>query len=76
MGGRRGAEQLLVPTIGDAIKEQLGPACRVVSMSFKDRSAVLLGGARADLALWINLQTGRYCSSTAWVSTLLKRRTT
>jgi len=42
---------LLVPTLGDRMKAR-DPTVRVVSVSGKDRSAVMLGGHRADLALW------------------------
>lgn len=42
---------LLVPTLGDRMKAR-DPATRVVSVSGKDRSAVMLGGHRADLTLW------------------------
>jgi len=42
---------LLVPTLGDRMKAR-DPGSRVVSISGKDRSAVMLGGRQADLTLW------------------------
>ena len=51
-GAGRGPGQLLAPSLGDAMKEQLGPAAKVVSVSWKDRSAILMGGRSADLAVW------------------------
>lgn len=42
---------LLVPTLGDRMKAR-DPSSRVVSVSGKDRSAVMLGGHNADLTLW------------------------
>jgi predicted AlkP superfamily pyrophosphatase or phosphodiesterase len=42
---------LRVPTLGDRLKAAT-PASRVVSVAGKDRSAVLLGGHKADEAWW------------------------
>lgn len=42
---------LLVPTLGDRMKAR-DPQTRVVAVSGKDRSAIMLGGHKADLALW------------------------
>lgn len=44
-------DTLLVPTLGDRMKAR-DPASRVVAVSGKDRSAVMLGGHNADLTLW------------------------
>jgi alkaline phosphatase len=44
-------ELLRVPTLGDRLKTMDANA-RVVSVSGKDRSAVMLGGRMADLTLW------------------------
>ncbi|MEY2926929.1 MAG: hypothetical protein RL367_1406 [Pseudomonadota bacterium] len=45
------AESLRVPTLGDRMK-MADPATRVVSVSGKDRAAVMMGGHNADLTLW------------------------
>jgi predicted AlkP superfamily pyrophosphatase or phosphodiesterase len=45
------ADSLLVPTLGDRMKVR-DPATRVVAVSGKDRSAIMLGGHNADLTLW------------------------
>lgn len=45
------ANSLLVPTLGDRMKTA-DPATRVVSVSGKDRAAVMMGGHKADLTLW------------------------
>ncbi len=42
---------LLVPTLGDRMKAAT-PATRVVSVSGKDRAAVMMGGKRADQIWW------------------------
>jgi predicted AlkP superfamily pyrophosphatase or phosphodiesterase len=44
-------ETLLVPTLGDRMKAK-DANTRVVSVSGKDRSAIMLGGHHADLTLW------------------------
>jgi predicted AlkP superfamily pyrophosphatase or phosphodiesterase len=44
-------DSLLVPTLGDRMKAH-DPSSRVVAVSGKDRSAVMLGGHKADLTLW------------------------
>ena len=50
------AEVLRVPTLGDRLKEKY-PGAQVVSMAQKDRSAMLLGGKRADLVTWVDAET-------------------
>ena len=42
---------LKVPTLGDRMKAA-DPASRVVSVSGKDRAAVMMGGHKADLTMW------------------------
>ncbi len=51
--GAGSPERLLVPTLGDALKEATGGQGRVVSLSFKDRSAVMPGGRRPDACYWV-----------------------
>ena len=61
--------RLRISTVGDELK-MAHPGSRVVSMSFKDRSAVLMGGRMADVALWWDGQSGAFVSST-WYDTAL-----
>jgi hypothetical protein len=56
-------ERLLKPTLGDALKEATGGKGRVVSLSFKDRSAVLPAGQRPDACYWLHLGTGQFVTS-------------
>ncbi len=42
---------LKVPTLGDRLKA-IDPATKVLSVSGKDRSAVMMGGHKADLTIW------------------------
>src|SRR5262245_6646523 len=74
-------ERLLVPSLGDALKEATGGRGRVVSLSFKDRSAVLPGGHRADACYWLDTDNGLFTTSTyyrdrphPWVEEFNRRR--
>jgi predicted AlkP superfamily pyrophosphatase or phosphodiesterase len=58
----RSPRNLLATTLGDEIKNAI-VGSRVVSISLKDRSAILLGGHRADLALWYHTPTSEWVSS-------------
>lgn len=49
-------------TVGDMLKA-ISPASRVVGVSFKDRSAILMGGRRADAAYWYQALDGRFVTS-------------
>jgi hypothetical protein len=61
-------EHLLVPTLGDSLKAATGG--RVVSLSFKDRSAVLPGGHHPDACYWFDTATGRFETSTYYRDSL------
>ncbi len=50
-------------TVGDKIKQKW-PASRVVGISFKDRSAILPSGPRADAAYWFENDCGCFITST------------
>ena len=76
-----GPEHLRGPTLADALKAS-DPKARVFSVSGKDRAAVLLGGRKADLALWLDRFTGEFTTSSyyrrpAWLAAFnaaLKKR--
>jgi predicted AlkP superfamily pyrophosphatase or phosphodiesterase len=57
-----GPEHLWGYTLGDALKAR-DPESRVVSVSLKDRAAILLGGKRPDAALWYSSKTGEFTTS-------------
>src|SRR3546814_8593682 len=46
------AKHLLVPTLGDLMKDR-DPRAQVVSVSGKDRSAIMMGGHKADELMWL-----------------------
>lgn len=58
---------LLVSTVGDELKNAHGGKPLVVSVALKDRAAILMGGHRADLALWFNDKTGQWVTSSHYV---------
>jgi predicted AlkP superfamily pyrophosphatase or phosphodiesterase len=73
-------EQLLSPTFADALKAATAGQARVISLSIKDRSAVLPGGQRPDACYWLD-KHGRFVTSTyyraaphAWVRALNQER--
>ena len=66
---------LRAPGIGDTLKTHFGKTSKVVSIAWKDRSAIMMGGLGADLALWVDNPSGNFVTSTwygkelpAWVA--------
>jgi hypothetical protein len=57
-------DRLLAPTLADALKEATGGRARVVSLSFKDRGAVLPGGQHPDACYWYDSNDGQFVTST------------
>jgi predicted AlkP superfamily pyrophosphatase or phosphodiesterase len=57
-------EWLLVPTLGDVLKKETAGRGRVVSLSLKDRSAVLPAGRHPDACYWLDGSTGTFVTST------------
>ncbi|HTL11208.1 MAG TPA: alkaline phosphatase family protein, partial [Bdellovibrionota bacterium] len=49
-------------TVGDEIKNA-GHASKVISIALKDRAAILMGGYRADLAVWMDFASYHWVSS-------------
>lgn len=57
------------PTIGDALLEATKGKARVVSLSLKDRSAILLAALRA-ICCWFSASVGGFVTSTCYADTL------
>jgi hypothetical protein len=55
---------LLADTLGDELKLATRGKARVLSVSLKDRAAVLPGGFAADAAYWIDPKSGAWITST------------
>jgi hypothetical protein len=66
--GGRGASpaHFIGTTLGDLLKKT-SPASRVVGVSMKDRSAVLMAGPRADAAFWYETSFGGFATSTYYM---------
>ncbi len=50
-------------TVGDELKMATGGAAKVISLSLKDRAAILLGGRLTDATIWFDDSTGQWISS-------------
>jgi len=55
-------------TVGDILKRD-SPQSKVVGVSMKDRSAILMGGRRADAAYWFENEGGNFITSTYYMAT-------
>lgn len=60
----RSPKVLLVETLGDRMKAQLGAKSQVWGVALKDRAAILTAGHKADGAIWWHSNTGNFISST------------
>ena len=68
--GGAGPVNLKRPTIGDALMEQTKGKAKVVSISIKDRAAILLAALRACLCFWLNPSNGSFVTSTHYQAEL------
>ena len=60
------AHRLLVPTFTDTMREKL--QAHVVSLSLKDRSAIMLGGHGGDAVTWLSNSLDGWVTSSAFTS--------
>ncbi len=65
-GKDRGPANLQAPTLADSLKAHV-PGSKVASVSWKDRSAILMAGGAADVAAWFEKSTGNLVTNTSWV---------
>lgn len=56
-------------TVGDELKLASGGESKVITISLKDRAAILLGGHAQDASVWFDTAGGRWISSTAFCKT-------
>ncbi|MFZ0453683.1 MAG: alkaline phosphatase PafA [Ignavibacteriaceae bacterium] len=70
--GQRSPDKILSSTITDQLKIATNGKSKVISISIKDRAAILPGGHSADLALWYSSKTGKFISSDYYVKNLPK----
>jgi hypothetical protein len=62
--------RLLVPTLGDAMRGAFGVQCKIIGISFKDRSAVLPAGQRPTACFWFDSDNATVCTSTYYMERL------
>jgi len=69
---RRGASPhyLMNTTLGDELRLASGFRSKVVAISLKDRAAILPGGLTANAAYWYQASSGRFVSSTYYMTAL------
>ncbi len=70
LGGEgRGASPVnfIGSTLGDVLKQQ-SPKSRVVAVSLKDNSAILMAGPQGDAAYWYETSGGNFITSTYYMS--------
>jgi len=65
----RSPKRLLVPAIGDWLKQQ-SPESKVVSVAIKDRAAILLGGHHPDGTFWFDRRTGDFVTSSYYADAI------
>jgi predicted AlkP superfamily pyrophosphatase or phosphodiesterase len=66
-GRRASPANALASTVGDILKAKTRES-KVVAVSLKDRSAILMGGRRADGAYWYETFGGNFITSTYYMS--------
>lgn len=62
--------RLRVPTVAHALRAATNGAAKVISLSIKERSAILSVGTAADLVLWYEPALGAFTSSSVWGAAL------
>ena len=62
---------LRVPTVGDLLKLR-NPTSKVVSVSLKDRSAIISGGKTPDFAFWYDFMQGQWTTSSYYADDIPK----
>jgi arylsulfatase A-like enzyme len=68
--GKKSPVNLLSSTITDELKLFTNKKSKVISISIKDRGAVLPGGHMADAAYWYDIKTGNFISSSYYMEKL------
>ena len=68
--GQASPHLLLASTIGDQLRLHTDFRSKVISVSFKDRAAILPAGRSANAAYWMDNKTGCFVSSTYYMKEL------
>ncbi len=70
--GEMSPRNLLATTITDQLKLATSGKSKIISISLKDRAAILPGGHWANAAYWYDNKTGSFISSTYYIKSLPK----
>ncbi len=70
--GEMSPKNLLATTITDQIKLATSGRSKVITISLKDRAAILPGGHWANSAFWYDNKTGNFISSSYYIKSLPK----
>lgn len=68
--GKMSPRNLLVTTVSDELHLATNFRSKVISVSLKDRAAILPGGHTADAAYWFDSKTGRWITSSYYMNEL------
>lgn len=68
--GKAGPDFMLVTTIADELKKASQFRSKTISVSIKDRSAILSGGYTSDGSYWYDGLTGHFVTSTYYTESL------
>lgn len=63
-------QNLLAPTLAETLRLTFGRRSQVVTLSLKDRAAILMAGRVGDLVLWYDDETGSFTTSSAYAETV------
>ena len=66
--GAYGPARLLIPTLADEMRAQMTGPTRVVTMSMKARTAIMLAGHRGDAVTWLNPASHGLMTSSAYAA--------
>jgi len=69
MGGGYSPRNLALTSIGDWLKKK-SPKSKVISVSSKDRAAILMGGKHPDYAFWYSKTNGAMVTSDYYIKSL------
>lgn len=70
LGGGMSPRHLVVPALGDWLKAS-SKSSKVISLSVKDRAAILMGGKNPDQVYWYDRKSGKLVTSSAYARTTI-----
>lgn len=68
--GKASPLYLITPTFGDQLRLHYLQKSKVISVSLKDRAAILPGGKNPNAAFWYDDETGNFITSSYYMKTL------